>query len=237
MKKNFAMRIAACLLVVTMLSLCMVSYTYAKYTTADSKADIAQVAKWGVTVQAEFSDLFEEGYDTANSAQTFQTDLGTATTLTSVAQVNMLAPGTTDEQVNALVIKGTPEVAVSIDYSIDIQLLNWATNLDDAANTEYCPLVITVETSVLGVAATKEFKFETSVADLEKAIEAYIEGFDAERVDPNTDLNSTFKFSWSWAYEVDQATNIKDTALGNNAANGKPATFYISLGATVTQIY
>lgn len=232
MKKNFAMRIAACLLMVTMLSLCMVSYTYAKYTTAGSKADVAQVAKWGVYVTNEFSDLFEEGYNTANAATT---DTATATTLTSVAKINMLAPGTADEQINALTIVGTPEVAVSVQYDIDVQLTNWSTDLTDDSTklaTEYCPLVIVV--TIDGVPT--EFKKTGTVADLEKAIEDHINKLDTARYNPNTDLKKTISFSWSWAYEVDAATNVKDTALGNNAAAGKPATFYISLGVTVTQI-
>ena len=68
MKKNFAMRIAACLLVVTMLSLCMVSYTYAKYTTSDNATDSATVAKWGIVLtvlgdsdnNVEYTTLYDD---------------------------------------------------------------------------------------------------------------------------------------------------------------------------------
>lgn len=229
MKKNFAMRIAACLLMVTMLSLCMVSYTYAKYTTAGSKADIAQVAKWGVYVTNEFSDLFEEGYNTANATTE---DTATATTLTSVAEINMLAPGTSDSQINALTIVGTPEVAVSVQYDIDVQLNNWVIDYNDVNDEEYCPLVIVV--TIDGVPT--EFKQTGTVAELEEAIEDHINDLDEDRYNPNTNLAKTISFSWSWAFEVDQLTNVKDTALGNNAADGTPATFYISLGVTVTQI-
>lgn len=242
MKKNFAMRIAACLLMVTMLSLCMVSYTYAKYTTTGSDNKVAQVAKWGVEVTAQLEDLFAKGYNSSNVVDEAQ---ATATVLTS-GTANMLAPGTTDHTAAALKVEGTPEVAVEIDYTLNIELSNWSTDLTDDASklaTEYCPLVITIDSNVRGTAKSQTFQIDGSaiktVAELIAAVEEYVdETFDieaskGERVDPNVSLATTINVSWSWAFNGDDA---KDTALGDNAADGNPATFSITLGATVTQI-
>lgn len=49
MRKSKSMRMASGLLVVTMLSTCMISGTFARYTTQDNASDTARVAKWGVT--------------------------------------------------------------------------------------------------------------------------------------------------------------------------------------------
>ena len=238
MKKNFAMRVAACLLVVTMLSLCMVSYTYAKYTTgAYTDEKVAQVAKWGVEVKASLADIFETGYV---DGPTEETTANTATVLTS-GTYNLFAPGTKDEQAAALTITGKPEVAVTVDYTLTVELEKW-----EVASGEYMPLVfvIKVTTDNLGTTVEKTFKLAdyADIAALEAAMIAFVDSYDikagatTERVNPNVDLNTKIDISWSWAYHVDDATDKLDTELGNNADNGNAATCTISLGAVVTQI-
>ncbi len=104
MKKNFAMRVAAILLVVTMLSLCMVSATYAKYTTKYDSTDSARVAKWGFDTYTTITitDLFKNAYDGSVSSQ-----------------VDVIAPGTAGEDSFALVPETglAPEVKYTLTYS------------------------------------------------------------------------------------------------------------------------
>ncbi len=104
MKKNFVMRVAAILLVVTMLSLCMVSATYAKYTTAYKSEDSARVAKWGFDTDTTITitDLFQNAYDGTVSSDT-----------------NVIAPGTAGEDSFALVPETglAPEVKYTLTYS------------------------------------------------------------------------------------------------------------------------
>lgn len=57
MEKNRMMRLASALLILTLLTTCMISGTFAKYTTQATGEDTARVAKWGVTVNVT-SDLF-----------------------------------------------------------------------------------------------------------------------------------------------------------------------------------
>lgn len=47
MKKNKAMRLASALMVLTLLTTCVISSTFAKYTTSANGEDSARVAKWG----------------------------------------------------------------------------------------------------------------------------------------------------------------------------------------------
>lgn len=69
-RKNYAMRISAILLILTMTSLCMVSGTFAKYTTSKVGTDTATVAKFAFnlndtdlpTAESITVDLFEQSY-------------------------------------------------------------------------------------------------------------------------------------------------------------------------------
>ena len=64
MKKNVMMRLACFLLVAVLISTSAISGTYAKYVTEGSSKDTARVAKWGVTVSADYSNLFTKTYET-----------------------------------------------------------------------------------------------------------------------------------------------------------------------------
>ena len=75
MKKNKMMRIASVLLVAVLLSTCVISGTFAKYTSTFEADDTARVAKWVVSVKDKTPasetfvfDLFNTIYDTNGSA-------------------------------------------------------------------------------------------------------------------------------------------------------------------------
>lgn len=63
MKKNKMMRIAAALLIVTLLSTCIISGTFAKYVAKADVDDSARVAKWGIKIETS-GDLFKDKYET-----------------------------------------------------------------------------------------------------------------------------------------------------------------------------
>lgn len=223
MKKNFAMRIAACLLVVTMLSLCMVSYTYAKYTTADDATDSAQVAKWGVVVETKLDDLFETAYDNASG------------TVQAAGSYNILAPGTKDNQAAAFAITGTPEVKVNVNVDVNVDLgSNWKL----ADDSVYCPLIIKVNAVEFKIDATN-----TTTAKLEEAIEEAIRvALGHGDHEAKSNLTKTVEVSWEWPFEVDgdqaakDANNAKDTYLGNQAEAGKAPKFALTIEVTVSQL-
>lgn len=110
MKKNTMMRIASILLVVTLLSTCVISGTFAKYVTKAEGQDQARVAKWGVLVTVE-GNTFDTKYKATDEA--YLKDGGEFSVVASNDD-QVVAPGTSAEEAKlALVatVKGTPEVA------------------------------------------------------------------------------------------------------------------------------
>jgi len=137
MKKNTMMRIASFLLIAVLLSTSAISGTYAKYVTKDEAVDHARVAKWGVTVEATDDSMFNGYYETHDTER--KAVIGAISVL-SAGTDNVVAPGT-DGKLADFVIKGTPEVAVRINYEVtNLELAGWA--LADA--TPYCPIIFTI---------------------------------------------------------------------------------------------
>lgn len=111
MKKNTMMRIASILLVVTLLSTCVISGTFAKYVTKAEGEDQARVAKWGVLVTVD-GNAFADKYAATDEA--YLEDGGEYSVVSSVEGEQVVAPGTSAKEADmALVatVKGTPEVA------------------------------------------------------------------------------------------------------------------------------
>lgn len=231
MKKNFAMRVAACLLVVTMLSLCMVSYTYAKFVTSDAAEDTARVAKWGVIIAAT-----DDG-DSQNVLDTLEDN--TEAEISVVKEMKLLAPGTKGGLVN-VDVTGQPEVAVNVDVDFTLTLADWLIDADNGGsnNDEYMPLVFT---AVIG-GVSKTYKLGTTagtgvyttIAALTTALKNDIEAANANYV-ADTDLGTIFdlELSWEWAFSVDTATDVKDTALGDLTT---APTLTVEYSITITQL-
>jgi hypothetical protein len=119
MKKFNAMRAAATLLVLTLITSCFVGGTFAKYTTSDEASDTARVAKWGVTVLASGS-LFGEHYYSYSSTGTTSNTISASTTNSvdvSAAGTNIVAPGTKSDKGMTVSVSGTPEVANTVTVS------------------------------------------------------------------------------------------------------------------------
>lgn len=226
MKKSKMMRLASCLLVLTLLTTCMISGTFAKYVTADDATDKARVAKWGVTVEAENNTLFTTDYKTDDATYS-----GTYSVSSSASdRDDVVAPGTSGT-VTSIAISGIPEVAVDVAVVPEIIMSdNWMVGGDF-----YCPLTIKVgATSFYGLDYPDKDAFITAIED---AIKAY-----SAKYEPNTDLSTitngtAFDISWAWAFEGTDGmqTDVKDTALGN-AAVGADLEFQMDLDITVTQI-
>ena len=118
MRKNKMMRLASVMLVLTMLTTCAISGTFAKYTTQDSASDTARVAKWGIVLQAD-GKLYGENYGTGtNSAPTTDT---TVANLSVDADANAVAPGTENKKGLSFSVNGTPEVRTELKATITCQ--------------------------------------------------------------------------------------------------------------------
>ena len=111
MKKTKVMRLLSLLLVMTLISTCAISGTFAKYVTKAEGQDQARVAKWGVLVSVD-GTTFAEKYATTDAA--YKADGGENSVVSSVEGEQVVAPGTNSEQAGGKLVatvKGTPEVA------------------------------------------------------------------------------------------------------------------------------
>ena len=224
MKKNKALTAAISVLSLTMVSMCAIGGTFAKYVTNGGDNDTATVAKWGVVITAEADSA--SVIDTVNSNP--ETHVLTTTYI--------VAPGTKDTLVD-IKITGTPEVSVDIDQTATFDLTgNWlipSGEHDDPETPEdesvefYCP----IEFYVNDVLVTG-----TSETDLENNIVAALK-LDPDTIQPNTTLDSDYDtiFTWEWKFHVDDETSAKDTLLGDNSATSTLG-FNVSVSTTVTQV-
>lgn len=144
MKKNKMMRLAAIVLMLTLLTTCAISGTFAKYTASATASDNARVAKWDIDytqndIDAPLNnDIVFALFDTANINDT--NVKGAA-----ADQPAIIAPGTTGSF--SFTISNKSEVTakyainytvqnngVPIEYSID-NGQNWTTDLADVEFT------------------------------------------------------------------------------------------------------
>ena len=236
-KKNVLMRSAGLLLVLVLVTSCFVGSTFAKYTVGGKGKDTARVAKFGVTITAE-GTMFAEEYATDDG------DVKEIITKSVVSTEKVVAPGTKGNM-SSIVLAGKPEVAVRVEYKVNtFKLTGWQTG-DDAATTEYCPLVFTVGDKTYKIGDTGI----DTVDKLEAAVKNAIEGC-SQNYEANTDLstaNANVKVpsvSWAWAFQgadngastTAYQTDAKDTVLGDRAAKGNAATVTLEIATTVTQI-
>ena len=221
MKKNKIMRIASVLLVAVILTTCAISGTFAKYVTSGNGSDSARVAKFGVTVNGT-ADTFKETYAKDDTSSTLAAN-------TVVSTEDVVAPGTSGNMA-AFTLAGTPEVAVNVKFAGTLELGDkWV----DSSDAYYCPIEITVGDQ------TYKGKDYTSADLFEAAVNGKIATY-SNNYEAGTDLstsavsNNAPAISWKWAFEGND--NVKDTYLGNQAAEGNAATISLSVTTTVTQI-
>lgn len=107
----------------------------------------------------------------------------------------------------------------------------------------YCPLVFTIgDTKINGL----DYSSTTAGGEgsFESAIKTAIQNATTKEYEAGTDLSAAgegITYSWTWPFQnaTGTATNPDDeldTLLGDNAANGQPATISITVTTTVTQI-
>lgn len=253
MKQNSKlMRASGILLVLTLITSCFVGGTFAKYVSKGQGEDSARVAKWGVEVT-----VTGDGFHTTYSKDDVNSGLTTDTVISASPSGNpdnVVAPGTKGT-FGGIKISGTPEVAVNIETTADVELSGW--NIG-TGNEFYCPLVFTIDDkTICGL------HYSASDAggegSFEAAIKKAIEDATTQEVAAGTDLNSIgedITYSWAWPFEDDDHNNCDttnesstsyhnqnqtdelDTELGNNAAdtNATPPTIKITVTTTVTQI-
>lgn len=116
MKKNVFLKLASALLVLCLASTCAIGTTFAKYTTADSAADTARVAKWGITVAAS-GTLFGKYYAGTPTDTITDSSINVASSEKLLGTENIVAPGTKNDVGFQVSITGTPEVQYAVSAS------------------------------------------------------------------------------------------------------------------------
>lgn len=192
MKKNKALTAAFSVFALTMVSMCAIGGTFAKYAAQGSAEDEARVAKWGVVVSVSGDEAFGEKYNDEISAT------GTKV-ISSSAGTNVLGPGT-NGTLGGVSITGTPEVRVEVVVGLDLELTNWE------IPEEYCPIVFTVGTTDYYIGADGI----NTISDLESAVEnaasKVATQYDANTVLEDQDFNKTVTWSWKFDHSSEIAT-------------------------------
>ncbi len=231
MKKNWTMRVAALMAILTLATSCFVGGTFAKYVRTGAGDDNARVAKFGVGITGT-GDLFNTTY--AKHDTSFGIAADSVVTSPTGDGKKLVAPGT-DGNLAAFELTGIPEVAVRVSYTVnDFTLTNWAVGTEF-----YCPLIIKVGTTEFcGLDYTDADDF---IADVKVAIEDTTYDYEA-----NTDLSAQtaddLAIAWKWVFDDSKAdypagqTDVKDTYLGDRAAAGAAATIALEVTCAVTQI-
>lgn len=240
MMKNKAMRMAMGTGAAVLLTMGVISGSFAKYITSGNGTDSARAAKFGVEVTAN-GTMFASEYETDDKK-------GAGAIVNSVMSSggeddHVVAPGT-NGMLAGTTITGKPEVAVKVSYEPALTLNGWE-YVDDDSNlsTEYCPIIFKVGDKKYGIAGMKDSSGvvvtngSTNIEELKTAVEGAIKGY-SKNYAANTDLSvataDCVNVSWEWAYSGN--SDEKDTYLGDKASENKAATVELSLITTVTQI-
>lgn len=216
MKKNKAMRLASALLVLTLLTTCAISGTFAKYVTSADGSDSARVAKWGFTpTTITMTNLFKDAYD------------GTVK-----GAADVIAPGTKSEAKFGFTYGGANSVtAPEVAYTCEVSTAG--SSCDDAIKNN-----TNIKWFLDGSVAKAAGKTDGSWDALLAAIEA-LDGNKADnKYEPNT-LPAAFAATganehtvgWEWVFNTDDAADTTDTTMGN-AADLANVTLKITITAT-----
>ena len=213
MKKNKLFIIGLVTVFVALLSLTLVSSTFAKYVTTGTGSASARVAKWGfkeVTMSLE-NDLFKDVYKTGESEN-----------VKSTAKV--IAPGTEGSASFGFTYDATGVTAPEVAYNFTI----------DATGS--CADEIKNNTSIKWYLDDTPYSFDGLLAAI-KALSGDSSGtkrYEAGTVPP---LDTAGKFmhtvKWVWEFSKDAAGDAADTSMGNATTLAQVT---LSITVTATQI-
>ena len=222
MKKNKAMRLASALLVLTLLTTCAISGTFAKYTTSTTGTDKARVAYWGFDQAAATAiDLFDGTYDNVKSSG--EVDGFSNVVAPGTSKKTTFAFGYTNYKTNAIT---APEVAYT--FTVNPTVTGDYDELDKNANfkwilkADHWPSGIECKTVAELLDAIKQLSGD------ESGTKTYAPGtlpYDFAFAD------DIYHIGWIWNFSKDAAGDAADTAMGNSQTL-ENVTFTITITAT-----
>ena len=213
MKKNKLFIIGLVTVFVALLSLTLVSSTFAKYVTTGTGSASARVDKWGfkeVTMSLE-NDLFKDVYKTGESEN-----------VKSTAKV--IAPGTEGSASFGFTYDATGVAAPEVAYNFTI----------DATGS--CADEIKNNTSIKWYLDDTPYSFDGLLAAI-KALSGDSSGTKRYEAGTLPTLDTAGKFmhtvKWVWEFSKDAAGDAADTSMGNATTLAQVT---LSITVTATQI-
>lgn len=210
MKKNKIMRFASALLVLAMLTTCVISGTFAKYTTKVEGTDTARVAKWGfkeAAASVTLDNLFNKTYDKNVEGK-----------------ADVIAPGTANSAQFGFTYDGNGAPEVAYTFKIDTTGSACADEIKNNPNIQW-----KLDNGAWGTWD----KLLTAIGAL-NAQEEYAAG---ELPAAFSATVTTHTVAWQWAFESagagQAAQDTLDTSMGNKAPLDKVT---LKITVTATQI-
>ncbi len=231
--KNKMLRVASVAVVMTLLSTCALSGTFARYsTTSNGEGDTAYVAKWGVTINNSGNAVFvsEKQDDEGNK-------------VVSSSEHKVIAPGMSGA-LYMPTLSGTPEVAVSVTYAPELHLNGWGVAVGEES-IAYCPIYFVVNGHTHrfgdGVSDTNT-TYYTSVqgeGSLEEGVTNAISKDAGTTYAAGTDLSTKNEDGTNavvqWYWDLDGNNDAYDTQLASYEGT-EGANIVLTVTTTVTQI-
>ena len=206
-KQKKILVVAALALMIALVS-GMGAMTYARYISS-AKVDPQQAtaAKWGFVVTADTSKLFSTDYTLVSGQYATPTTLDNGVAVNAHADTvgNIVAPGTSGSM--TISVSGVSEVLAKLTLKVD-------DGSKDIKLDSHKPIKWTLNKKVGDSAAADvdgavKVDFATLVTKL--AAESAV-------IPAGTEKVVTYTISWVWEFDVDSATNIKDTIIGFKSA-------------------
>lgn len=208
MKKQKQKKILVVAAIALMIALVsgMGAMTYARYiSTAKVDPQQATAAKWGFVITADTSELFSTDYTLVSGQYATPTTLNNGVAVKASTSADVVAPGTSGSM--TISVSGVSEVLAKLTLKVD-------DGSKDIKLDTHKPIKWTLNKKVGDSAAANvdgavNVDFATFIAKL--AAESAV-------IPAGTEKVVTYTISWVWEFDVDSATNIKDTIIGFKSA-------------------
>ena len=219
MKKNWILKLAMLVMVLTLVTMPMVSSTYAKYTSSVTGSDTARVAKFafnikdgGTTIGTQASTVGTYDIFTYTDAGVYDNGVNTD---------KFIAPGTTGS------IPVTVENLSEVDVAVTFVLTE--------TNAGGIPVYYTVGVEAQRYSAVLTGTYGTGTYKVLSELATAMAGTTLEATDGTTPTTATYTLNWTWAFDTAGTgqTDALDTALGTAATS---STVKLQIATTVTQI-
>jgi hypothetical protein len=201
-------KIAALLVVLSLISFTMLSGTYAKYSSTFAGTDTALVAKWEFTGSGDGFTINNDGSDTL-TLNLFEHTFVDNIRPTGPGGAYIIAPGVSGDF--EIVVTNNSDVAATVTFA-----------LSKAADSANVPIQYSLTEAVGGGG---DFTDPLDEAELDDELD---DAFST--LDPDAATASQTVY-WRWQLSSGAAGDAVDTGLGQDSAEGVDRTFY---GLTIT---